>query len=45
MQDSLISKGVTLNCVITDKNAVIREGRILSGHETHPFFIEKGAII
>ena len=45
MQDTLISKGVALNCVITDKNAVIREGRILSGHETHPFFIEKGAII
>ena len=45
MQDSIISKDVTLNCVIADKNSVIREGRNLSGHETLPFFIDKGAII
>ena len=45
MQDSIIGKDVTLNCVIADKNTVIRDGRNLSGHETHPFFIDKGAII
>ncbi len=45
MQDSIIGKDVVLNCVIADKNTVIRDGRQLSGHETHPFFIEKGAII
>nr|MBQ5811790.1 glucose-1-phosphate adenylyltransferase subunit GlgD [Clostridia bacterium] len=45
MQDAIISKDATLNCVIADKNVVIREGRVLSGHETHPFFIDKGAII
>ena len=45
MQDTIVSKDASLNCVITDKNAVIRDSRILSGHETHPFFIDKGAII
>ena len=45
MQDSIISKNASLNCVIADKNTVIREGRILSGHETLPFFIDKGVII
>ena len=45
MQDTVVSKDVSLNCVITDKNAVIRDGRVLSGHETLPFFIDKGVII
>ena len=45
MQDTIVSKDVSLNCVITDKNAVIRDGRTLSGHETLPFFIDKGVII
>ena len=45
MQDTIVSKDVSLNCVITDKNAVIRDGRVLSGHETLPFFIDKGVII
>ena len=45
MQDTIVSKDVSLNCVITDKNAVIRDSRVLSGHETLPFFIDKGVII
>ncbi len=45
MQDSIISKDACLNCVIADKNTVIRDGRTLSGHETLPFFIDKGVII
>lgn len=45
MQDSIIGKDAMLNCVIADKNTVIREGRMLSGHETLPFFIDKGVII
>ena len=44
-QDTVIGENVFLNCVITDKNVVIRDGRILSGHETLPFFIEKGKMI
>ena len=42
MQDTYIGSDVTLNCVITDKNVVIRDGRHLSGHESMPFFIGKG---
>lgn len=45
MQDTIIGKDVSLNCVITDKNAVIRDGRVLSGHETMPFYIDKGVIL
>ena len=45
MQDTYTGSDVTLNCVITDKNAVIRDGRNLSGYETRPFFIEKAAMV
>ena len=45
MQDSEIGKNVSLNCVIADKNVVIKDGRNLSGHETHPFSIAKGTTI
>lgn len=44
-QDTITGENVFLNCVITDKNTVIRDGRILSGHETLPFYIEKGKMI
>lgn len=44
-QDTVTGENVFLNCVITDKNAVIRDDRILSGHESLPFFIEKGKMI
>ncbi len=45
MQDTLTGENVYLNCVIADKNVVIRDGRVLSGHETRPFFIDKGAYV
>jgi glucose-1-phosphate adenylyltransferase len=45
MQDTYIGKDVELNCVITDKNVMIGDGCDLSGHETRPFYIEKGAKI
>lgn len=44
-QDTVTGENVFLNAVISDKNVVIRDGRILSGHETQPFFIEKGKMI
>ena len=44
-QDTVVSDNVYLNCVVTDKNAVIRDGRVLSGHETMPIYIEKGRMI
>ncbi|MBQ2863788.1 MAG: glucose-1-phosphate adenylyltransferase subunit GlgD, partial [Clostridia bacterium] len=45
LQDTYTGENVSLNCVITDKNVVIRDGRRLSGHETIPFYINKGAMI
>ena len=45
LQDTVVGSGVSLNCVVTDKNAVIRDGRTLSGHETMPFFIGKGLMV
>lgn len=44
-QDTVVSDNVYLNCVVTDKNAVIRDGRVLSGHETMPIYVEKGRMI
>ena len=45
LQDTFIGDGVQLNCVVTDKNVVIKDGRILSGYVTMPFFISKGTVI
>ena len=45
LQDTYVGSNVSLNCVITDKNAVIKDGRTLSGHESMPFFIGKGQTV
>ena len=45
LQDTYTGDNVGLNCVITDKNVVIRNSRVLSGHESMPFFISKGAMV
>ena len=45
MQNTITGENVTLNCIITDKNVVIRDRRNLSGCETHPFYISKGTVI
>ncbi len=45
LQDTYVGANVTLNCVITDKNAVVKDDRTLSGHETMPFFIGKGQMV
>ncbi len=45
MQDTVIGDNVHLDCVITDKNAVIRDGRMLCGADTQPFYISKGKMI
>lgn len=42
LQDTYTGSDVTLNCVVTDKNVVIRDGRTLSGCDIMPVFIEKG---
>ena len=45
LQDTYTGNNVTLQGVITDKNVTIRDGRVLAGHETMPFYIEKGALV
>ena len=45
MQNSIIGENTLLNCIITDKNVVVRDKRVLSGTENHPFYISKGEMI
>ena len=45
LQDSITGENVTLNCVIADKNVIIRDARTLAGHESLPFYISKGKMI
>ncbi len=45
LQDTSVGNDVTLNCAITDKDAVICDGRMLSGHSTMPFFVPKGVTV
>lgn len=45
LQDTYVGDGVSLHCVISDKNVVIKDDRILSGHESMPFFIGKGQTV
>ena len=45
MQDTVVGNNVTLGCVVTDKNVLIKDDRNLSGHSTLPFFISKGTMI
>ena len=45
LQDTHISDNVHLNCVVADKNVIVKSGRTLSGHETMPFFIDKDATV
>lgn len=42
MQDNIIGKNTSLNCVITDKNVVVSDQKTLSGCSTLPYFIQKG---
>lgn len=44
-QDTMVGEGSRLNCVITDKNVVIRNGVTLSGHPSKPFYIDKNKMI
>lgn len=45
MQGSFIGKNSSLNCVILDKNVVVKDERILSGHQTIPFYVPKNSNI
>jgi len=45
MQNTYTGDDVYLNCVVSDKNVTIKDGKMLSGHETLPFFIGKGTTV
>lgn len=45
MQDTVVGDRTSLNCVLSDKNVFIKDGRTLSGYYTLPFFIEKDTVI
>jgi len=45
MQDSVIGEKSSINCMILDKNVVIRDKKVLSGTENHPFYIGKGIMV
>ena len=45
LQNTYTGKDVYLNCVVTDKNVTIKDGKMLSGHETLPFYISKGTTV
>ena len=44
-QDTYTGENVQLNCVIADKNVMIRDNKVLSGDETLPFYLAKGKMI
>ena len=45
MQGTLVCADSSLNCVITDKNVVIKDDRTLRGFDSYPVFISKGAVV
>lgn len=45
MQNSYIGDNVNLNCVVADKNVVIKPNKVLSGDEKFPVYIGKGIVI
>ncbi len=45
MQNTVLGENSMLNCIITDKNVVIKDRKVLSGSENHPFYIGKGIMI
>lgn len=45
MQDTITGENVFLNYVIADKNVVVRDGRMFSGCDVQPYYIEKGKMI
>ena len=45
MQGTVVKSGSSLSYVIADKNVVINEDRVLTGHSTYPLPIAKGTIV
>lgn len=45
MQGTSIDENTKLDYVVIDKDAFVKENRVLSGYETYPMFIGKGCIV
>ena len=45
MQSGIISEGVELSYVVTDKGVTVRENRKMMGHATYPVAIAKNTIV
>ena len=45
MQETHIGEGCDLDCVITDKNVTVSDGKKLMGAENYPVYIKKGSKI
>ncbi len=45
MQHTEIMENASLGYVITDKEVIVREGRVLTGHESYPVVLSKGAVV
>ncbi len=45
MQDSVVGEGAYLKYVVSDKNVMIRDGQMLAGCESQPYYIEKGKML
>lgn len=45
MQGTQIGEDALLNCVVSDKRVIIRAGRLITGAESCPTYIAKGAVV
>ena len=45
MQGTITGENSLINCIITDKNVLIKDRRMLSGCKSHPFFVYKNSVI
>lgn len=45
MKNTITGENVSLNCVVTDKNVVIRDRKVLSGDESFPIYLPKESIV
>ena len=45
MTDNIVGENCNLAYVVSDKNSVIRDNRVLAGCDVQPYFIHKGSLI
>lgn len=45
MTDNIVGENCNLSYVVSDKDSVIRDNRVLAGCEIQPYFINKGSLI